>query len=99
MHALISSQNPFITMSSQAPSYTLTVDREKSFCETGCNSGSVDTCEHTSVNNINVAIRSLISLCRIEGNPPLGQDKACSTKKCSTSTVCESVKRKPARTS
>ena len=37
----------------------------------------VATCEHTSVNN--VAVRSLISLCRIEGNPPLGQDKACST--------------------
>ena len=69
MHALISSQNPSITMSSQVPSCTLIVDREKSFCETGYNSGSVDTCEHTSVNN--VAIRSLISLCRIEGNPPL----------------------------
>ena len=66
-------------MSSLAPSCTLAVDREKSSCETGCNSGSVATCELTSVNN--VAVRSLISLSRIEGNPPLGQDKACSTEK------------------
>ena len=56
-------------------SCTLAVDREKSSCETGYNSGSVATCEHTSVNN--VAVRSHISFCRIEGNPPLGQNKAC----------------------
>ena len=37
------------------------------------------TCEHTSVNN--VALRSLIILCQIEGYPPLGQGKACSTEK------------------
>ena len=66
-------------MSSLAPSCTLAVDRAKSSCETGCNSGSVAACEYTSVNN--VAVSSLISLCRIEGNPPLGQDKACSTEK------------------
>ena len=27
------------------------------------------------------AVRSLISLCLMEGNPPFGQDKACSTEK------------------
>ena len=32
---------------------------------------------HTSVRR--VAVRSRISLCLIDGNPPLGQDKACST--------------------
>ena len=86
MHALTSPQNPFITMSGLAPSCTLTVDRAKSSCETDCNSGSVATCEHTSVNN--VAVRSLISLCRIEGNPPLGQDKACSTEKDAPQAQC-----------
>ena len=32
---------------------------------------------HTSVRR--VAVRSCISLCLIDGNPPLGQDKACLT--------------------
>ena len=49
------------------------------------------TCEHTSVNN--VAVRSLISLCRIEGvNPPLGQDKACSTEKDVPQAQCVEVR-------
>ena len=67
-------QNPFMTMSSLAPSCVLAVDKENSSEETGCNSGSVATCEHTSVRSL--AVRSLISLCLIEGNPPLGHDKA-----------------------
>ena len=58
-----------MTMSSLAPSCVLAVDKENSSGETGCNSGSV---EHTSVSS--VAVRSLISLSLIEGNPPLEQD-------------------------
>ena len=72
-------QNPFITMSSLAPSCVLAVDKENSSGETGCNSGSVATCYQTSVNSL--AVRSRISLCLMEGNPPLGQDRACSTEK------------------
>ena len=34
---------------------------------------------HTSVRR--VAVRFLISLCLIEGKPPLAQDRACSTEK------------------
>ena len=34
---------------------------------------------HTSVRR--VAVRSLISLCLIDGKPPLAQDRACSTEK------------------
>ena len=60
-------------MSSLASSCVLAVDKENSSEETGCNSGSVATCEHTSVRSL--AARSLISLCLIEGNPPLGHDQ------------------------
>ena len=45
----------------------------------GCRVGSTHTSWHTSVNKF--AVRSLISLWRTIGNPPLGQDKACSTEK------------------
>ena len=61
-------------MLSLAPSCVLAVDNENSSGETGCNSGSVATCEQTSVSNL--AVRSLISLCLMEGNPSLGQDRA-----------------------
>jgi len=57
-------------MSSLAPSWMIF------WLPPECYSSSTTTCEHTSVNK--VAIRSLISLCRIEGSPPLGQDNACS---------------------
>ena len=36
-----------------------------------------------------MAVRSLISLCQIEGNPSLGHDKACSTEKDVPRTVWE----------
>ena len=42
----------------------------------GCRSGSMRTSEQTSVRRF--AVRSLISLCLMDGNPPLGYDKACS---------------------
>jgi len=56
------------------------VAREKSSgLLTGCNSGSTHTWEQTSVSK--VAVRSLTSVCRKEGKPPLEQDKTCSTEK------------------
>ena len=63
--------NSFITILSLAPSCVLAVDNENSSGETGCNSGSVAPCEQTSVSNL--AVRSLILLCLMEGNPPLGK--------------------------
>ena len=42
----------------------------------GCNSGSTQTLLQTSVNRL--AVRSLISLCLIDGKPPLGQERAYS---------------------
>ena len=41
----------------------------------GCRSGSMRTSEQTSVRRF--AVGSLISLCLMDGNPPLGHDKAC----------------------
>ena len=46
---------------------------------TGWSSGSIHTSLHTSVRR--VAVRSHISLCLIDGKPPLVHDKACSTEK------------------
>ena len=43
----------------------------------GCKCGSMQTSLHTSDKRL--AVRSLISLCLIDGKPPLGQDKTCST--------------------
>ena len=53
--------------------------QEDSFWETGCKSGLLKNWEQTSVNNL--AGRSLFLLCWMEGNPPLWQDKVCSTEK------------------
>ena len=43
---------------------------------TDCSSGSVQTSLQTSVRRL--AVKSRISLCMIEGKPPLGHDRACS---------------------
>ena len=42
----------------------------------GCRSGSIRTSEHISVKRF--AVRSLISLWRMDGKPPLGQVRECS---------------------
>ena len=70
-------QNPFAAMSSRAPSWRLAEAPVKVLFDTGCNPGSIHTSWHTSVSK--VAVRLRISLCLIEGNPPLAQDRACST--------------------
>ena len=52
--------------------------------------GSMATLGHTSVSSL--AVRSLISLCLIEGRAPVGQLKACSTKKLQPHTQCEGIR-------
>ena len=72
-----SPQNPFAAMSSRAPSWWLAVAPVRISLGTGCRPGSMHTSWHTSVSR--VAVRLRISLCLIKGNPPLAQDRACST--------------------
>ena len=45
----------------------------------GCKCGYVDTLWHTS--DKRAAVKSLISLCLIDGYPPLRHDSTCSTEK------------------
>ena len=67
-------QKPFATMSRQAPSWVLAVALVSCSLESGCKVGSIATQEQISVNRW--AVKSLISLCLIEGYPPLGHDRA-----------------------
>ena len=48
------------------------------------------TLGHTSVSSL--AVRSLMSLCLIEGRAPVGQLKACSTEKLQPHTQCEGIR-------
>ena len=82
-------KNLFITMSSLAPSCTLSEDKENSFRETDYNLGLVARCEQTSINSS--AVKFLILLCLIERTPPLGQDRACSTEKDDPQAQCAGV--------
>ena len=70
-------QSPFAAMSSLAPSCVLADAPERCSPVMGCRCGSMQTSLHTSDRRL--AVRSLISLCLIDGKPPFGQDKACST--------------------
>ena len=66
------------TMSRRAPSSLFADLRISLSSVTGCGQGSVPgTPWHISVKNS--AVISLISLCRIDGNPPREQLRACST--------------------
>ena len=69
-------QKPFAAMSSQALSVVMAVRLAMVSEESGWRSGSTHTSLQTSV--IRVAVRSLISLWRIDGNPPREQERACS---------------------
>ena len=71
MHTLIFPQKP---IHNNVESSVLAVDNENSSGETSCNSSLLTTCEQTSVSSL--AVWSLISLCLMEGNLPLGQDRA-----------------------
>ena len=67
-------------MSSRAPSSRLAVLCSNCSPVTGCRLGSFPTPWHTSLSRLAVMLR--ISLCRIEGKPPLEQLSACSMVKC-----------------
>ena len=67
-------------MSSRAPSSRLAVLCSNCSLVTGCRLGSIPTPWHTSLSRFAVMLR--ISLCRIEGKPPLEQLSACSMVKC-----------------
>ena len=69
-------QNPFAAMSSRAPSWQLAEAPIRALFITGCKPGLIHMLWYTSVSR--VAIRLRISLCLLEGNPPLAHDKACS---------------------
>ena len=66
-------------MSSLAPSVVIADRPDSTSLNTSCRSGSTWTSRHTSVSRF--AVMSLISLCRMEGNPPRGQESTCSTVK------------------
>ena len=70
-------QKPLAAMSSRAPSCAFEVAPVRTFPVIGCRSGSMQTSLQTSVRTL--AVRSLISLCLIDGKLPVGQDRACST--------------------
>ena len=70
---------PFATISSHAPSCVLAVAPVRPSSVTGCSTGSMRISLQTSVRG--VAVRSRISLCLMDGKPPLAHDSACSTEK------------------
>ena len=73
----VPSHNTFAAMSSRAPFWWLTEAPIRASFVTSCNPGSIHTSWYTSVSR--VAVRLRISMCLIDGNPPLAHDKACST--------------------
>ena len=66
-----------VTISNLAPSCELAVAPVRPSLVMGCRSGSVQMSCATSVRRC--AVKSLISLCLMEGNPPLAHERACST--------------------
>ena len=63
-------------MSRRAPSLTFKEAYWNCSPVIGCSLGSTCTSWHTSVNK--VVVKSRMSLCLMEGNPPLGHAKECS---------------------
>ena len=72
-------QKSTATTSSLAPSSRLEDFNRRCSFESGWSAGSIPTPMQTSSNNS--AVRSLISLCLLIGNPPQLQLSACSTEK------------------
>ena len=68
-------QNLFTLMPTLAPSCTVVLANLICSPSSGVSSGSMHTSEHTSASKL--AVRSLISLCFIVGNAPLGQLIVC----------------------
>ena len=69
-------QKPMAAMSRRVPSCLLDEAPVRISPVTGCSSDSVQTSLQTSVRRL--AVKSRISLCLMEGKPPLGHDTACS---------------------
>ena len=69
--------SPFAGTCRRAPSWRFAVAPERCSPVIGCKYGSIQKSLHTSDKRL--AARSLISLLFIDGKPPLGQDKTCST--------------------
>ena len=67
-------QRPLAAMSRRAPSWVFADTPDSCSLVMGCRCGSTLTSLHTS--DIRLAVRSRISLCLIDGNPPLGQEIA-----------------------
>ena len=72
-------QKPVAATSSLAPSSVIAEAPESASPAIGCKVGSMHTSWYTS--DISFAVRSLTSLCRTMGNPPIGLERACSTEK------------------
>ena len=83
-------QKPLAAMSSLAPSVVIADRPDSTSLDTSCRSGSTWTSWHTSVSRF--AVMSLISLCRMEGNPPRGQESTCSTVKLAPHSQLEGVR-------
>ena len=79
-HCLSLPKKLWATMSILALSSLFAVLCLNSSPVTGCRHGSVPTAWHTSLRRL--AVMSLISLCQIEGKPPLGQLSVWSTVNC-----------------
>ena len=85
-------EGPFIssTPSSLAPSVVIAVRPDSTSLDTSCRSSSTWTSWHTSVSRF--VVMSLISLCRMEGNPPRWQESTCSTVKLAPHSQLEGVR-------
>ena len=67
-------QKPLAAMSRCAPSWEFEEALVRTSPVRGCRSGSMQTSEQTVRR---FAVKSCISLCLMDGNPPFGHDKAC----------------------
>ena len=72
-------QNPFTAMSSLAPSSVIAEEPVRVSPVIGCNAGSIQTSLQTSDSQLPTVSRT--SLCPMEGKPPSGQERECSTEK------------------
>ena len=72
-------QKPLAATSNRAPSVTIAVAPLRASPVRGCRCGSMHTLWQTS--DISLAVKSLTSLWRRVGNPPLGHERACCTEK------------------
>ncbi len=75
----LSKEPPHTAMSRRAPGCVLALAPARFSPVTGNSSGSVQTLLLTSLRRS--AVKSRISLCRMDGKPPFAHERACSTVK------------------